>query len=84
MMSPCSNQIAMRSPNDVVKKTTLFSVAGLIITFSDITTVIVRVFAAPFSPNFMSKSRGASYMCISSFKPFYPHKISRQNQQDTA
>ena len=47
-------------------------------------TVIARVFAAPFSPNFMSKSRGASYMCISSFKPFYPHKISRQNQQDTA
>ena len=46
-------------------------------------TVIVRVFAAPFSPNFMSKSRGASYTCISSFKPFYPHKISRQNQ-DTA
>ena len=47
-------------------------------------TVIVRVYAAPFSPNFMSKSRGASYMCISSIKPFYPHKISRQNQQDTA
>ena len=40
-------------------------------------TVIVRVYAATFSPNFMSKSRGASYMCISSFKPFYPHKISR-------
>ena len=48
------------------------------------TTVIVRVYAATFSPNFMSKSMGASYMCISSFKPFFPHKISRQNQQDTA
>ena len=47
-------------------------------------TVIVHVYAATFSPNFMSKSRGASYMCISSFKPFYPHKIPRQNQQDTA
>ena len=44
----------------------------------------MRVYAATFSPNFMSKSRGASYMCISSFKPFYPHKISCQNQQDTA
>ena len=45
---------------------------------------MVRIYAATFPPNFMSKSRGASYMCISSFKPFYPHKISRQNQQDTA
>ena len=30
---------------------------------------------------FMSKSRDASYLGISSFKPFYPHKSSHQNQQ---
>ena len=47
----------------VPEKNLLVPIKILYISKLPIFTVIVRVNAATFSPHFMSKSRGASYMC---------------------